>query len=131
MKANGKFERMERFFPRWYTLTGLGKSLHRLLVRKQLDIDFDKNKALVFPEWLSGSVIFIRQKDFENLAGWNEKFWMYSEDVDLCKRAATKGGKMVLLQNVTIVHNHGGSSRINPETTALTKTEVFISRHVM
>jgi GT2 family glycosyltransferase len=128
-KTNGKYERMERFFPRWYTLTGLGKSLHRLLIRKQLDIDFDKNKELVFPEWLSGSVIFIRQQDFENLAGWNEKFWMYSEDVDLCKRAVTRGGKMVLLQNVTITHNHGGSSRINPETTALTKTEVFISRH--
>lgn len=128
-KANGKYERVERFFPRWYTLTGLGKSLHRLLISKQLSIDFDLNKDVVFPEWLSGSVIFIRQKDLEDLGGWNEKFWMYSEDVDLCKRAVARGGQMALLQNVTIIHNHGGSSRINPETTALTKTEVFISRH--
>jgi GT2 family glycosyltransferase len=127
--VNGKFERVERFFPRWYTLTGLGKSLHRLFIHKQLAINFNKDKEIVFPEWLSGSVIFIRQNSFEQLAGWCEKFWMYSEDVDLCKRATAMGGKMVLLQNVTITHSHGGSSRVNPQTTALTKTEVYISRH--
>ncbi len=40
------------------------------------------------------------------------------------------GGKIVLLNEVTIEHNHGGSSRINLNTASITKTEVQISRHV-
>lgn len=128
--SNNKYERVERFFPRWYTLTGLGKALHRRLIANQLKIDFALEKSIVYPEWVSGSVIFIRRHDFEKLGGWNEQFWMYSEDVDLCKRASNLGGKIALLQNVEIIHNHGGSSRINPVTAALTKSEVYISRHV-
>lgn len=128
--SNNKYERIERFFPRWYTLTGIGKALHRKFISHRLIIDFAKDKATVFPEWVSGSVIFIRRLDFKKLGGWNEQFWMYSEDVDLCKRASTLGGKIALLQKTEIIHNHGGSSRINPVTTALTKSEVYISRHV-
>lgn len=130
LSESRKYERVERFFPRWYTMTGLGKSFHRLLNKKRIAKDFAKNKTIVYPEWVSGSVIFIRHIDFKQLGGWNEQFWMYSEDVDLCKRASIKGGKIALLQNVEIIHNHGGSSRINPVTTALTKCEVYISRHV-
>ena len=128
--SNNKYERVERFFPRWYTLTGIGKALHRKFISNQLKIDFAKDKTTVYPEWVSGSVIFMRRLDFEKLGAWNEQFWMYSEDVDLCKRASALGGKIALLQNVDIIHNHGGSSRINPVTTALTKSEVYISRHV-
>ena len=130
LSKNGKYERVERFFPLWYTITGLGKSFHRFVNRKRIAKDFAKNKKIVYPEWVSGSVIFIRHIDFKQLDGWNEQFWMYSEDVDLCKRATLRGGKIALLQNIEIIHNHGGSSRINPVTTALTKSEVYISRHV-
>lgn len=128
--TKGKSERVQRFFPRWFTLTGIGKALHRSCISQQLKEDFPTDKDMVFPEWVSGSVIFMRRKDCEELNGWNENFWMYSEDVDLCKRATNKGGKIALLQNVAIVHNHGGSSRVNPITSALTKSEVYISRHV-
>ena len=130
ISTSGKYERVERFFPRWYTITGLGKSFHRLLNRRRIADDFAKDKTTVYPEWVSGSVIFIRHSDFDELNGWDERFWMYCEDIDLCNRASIKGGKIALLQNIEITHNHGGSSRINPVTAALTKSEVYISRHV-
>lgn len=130
VSQKGKVERVERFFPRWYTLTGIGKALHRKLLGKDLKEMFSDEKDMVFPEWVSGSVVFMRQQDWQALNGWNEKFWMYSEDVDLCKRASSKGGKIGSLQRVSVVHNHGGSSRINSITAALTKSEVYISRHV-
>jgi hypothetical protein len=40
------------------------------------------------------------------------------------------GGKIAVTQNATIFHQHGGASRINVKTKALTKTEVIISKHV-
>jgi hypothetical protein len=72
----------------------------------------------------------IRSETFWKLGGFDEDFWMYFEDVDLCKRIRNINGKIALCNIVTIEHNHGGSSRINNKTAALTKTEVHISRHV-
>jgi Predicted glycosyltransferases len=55
---------------------------------------------------------------------------MYFEDVDLCRRVRNIDSEIAFCRNITIEHNHGGSSRINLKTTTLTKTEVLISRHV-
>lgn len=101
-----------------------------MLNKNRIANDFAKNRTIVYPQWVSGSVIFIRHYDFKQSGGWNEQFWMYCEDIDLCKRASSRGGKIALLQNVDIIHDHGGNSRINLVTTALTKSEVYISRHV-
>lgn len=126
----GKIERVERFFPKWILLTGTGKSLYRFINRGRLRRAFSKEKAVVFPDWVSGSVIFMRREAYINLKGWDERFWMYSEDVDICKRAAKMGGKIVMLQQTSFLHNHGGSSRINTGVSALTKSEVYISSHL-
>ena len=126
----GKIERVERFFPRWLLLTGLGKSLYRLINRSRLKREFAGDKEVVFPDWVSGSVQFMRREAYLNLKGWDERFWMYKEDVDICQRATKIGGKIVLLQKTSFLHNHGGSSRINTDISALTKSEVYISGHV-
>jgi hypothetical protein len=85
---------------------------------------------VLFPDWVSGSAMIIRKDIFKNLHGFDEDFWMYSEDVDICKRATDSGGKVVFFSDIIIEHNHGGSSRIDLRTTAVTKCEVQISRHV-
>jgi GT2 family glycosyltransferase len=50
--------------------------------------------------------------------------------VDLCRRVRNIHCEIAFCRNITIEHNHGGSSRINLKTASLTKTEVHISRHV-
>ena len=83
-----------------------------------------------YPDWVSGSVILIRCETFKKLGGFEEDFWMYFEDVDLCRRVRNINGEIAFCRNIIVEHNHGGSSRINLKTTSLTKTEVHISRHV-
>ena len=85
---------------------------------------------LFFPDWISGSVVMMKKDIYGQLNGFDEDFWMYYEDVDICKRAQDAGGRIVFCKNITIEHNHGGSSRMNLRITSLTKTEVYISRHV-
>jgi GT2 family glycosyltransferase len=85
---------------------------------------------VTFPDWVSGSLMMMRREIFEKLNGFDEDFWMYSEDVDLCKRARNSGGEIAFFRDITIEHNHGGSSRINLRTTSITKCEVQISRHL-
>jgi len=85
---------------------------------------------ITHPDWVSGSVMMIPRNIFNELKGFDEDFWMYYEDVDFCRRARMAGGEIAFINDVEIVHNHGGSSRINRSVTALTKTEVQISRHL-
>jgi GT2 family glycosyltransferase len=89
-----------------------------------------QNGSVRFPDWVSGSVMMMRREVFKNLGGFDERFWMYYEDVDICKRVANEGVLVVFYTDIAIQHNHGGSSRINRKTAALTKSEVQASRHL-
>ena len=55
---------------------------------------------------------------------------MYSEDVDLCRRAANLGLAAAVTADATLIHRHGGSSRATPALTVLTKSEAVISKHL-
>lgn len=125
-KMNGNFEKNIRFFPDLKTLFGF----FRLINKNKLNSNILKKENVIFPNWVSGAVVFISRKWFDKIHGWNEDYWMYYEDVDLSKKVTNCGGKVALLINTEIIHNHGGSSRINLKTASITKTEVLISKHV-
>ena len=111
------------------TLTGWLRSIRRVF-QGTIEDAIVHTKHYVYPDWVSGSVLMIKRDGFFLLGKWDEDFWMYFEDVDLCRRANLKGGEVVSLKTAEIGHMHGGSSRLNLEVTVLTKTEVHISRHL-
>ncbi len=115
-------------FPSVWNLTGLQRAVRRLLKAGKSETP-GNGSARFYPDWVSGSVILISRHDFELLGGFDDHFWMYFEDVDICRRAADKGGKIVFHNDITLEHNHGGSTRTDIKTASLTKTEVLISRH--
>jgi GT2 family glycosyltransferase len=109
-------------------LTGPGRAIARLLNGKNVGPGISEN--LILPDWISGSVIMIKSTFFKELGGFDEDFFMYFEDMDLCNRARRLGSEIFYFTNITIRHNHGGSSRINSKISAITKTEVAISGHI-
>ena len=125
----GREEEKIRIFPRLITLFGFTRALYRRMSSKYKQV-INSKESVIFPDWVSGSVVFISKKWFEKINKWNEDYWMYFEDVDLSKKVSDNNGKVALLKNVDIIHNHGGASRINIKTSALTKSEVLISRHI-
>jgi GT2 family glycosyltransferase len=125
LNNNGSFENIDRIFPGILTLFGITRAFYRLLAKET-----KQDEERIFPDWVSGSVVFISRKWFQKINGWNEDYWMYSEDVDLSKKVRDANGEIVLLKNVNIIHNHGGASRINIGTSKITKSEVLISKHI-
>lgn len=120
-------------FPHLFNLTGFQRSILKILTAHNSQLiphTSPLNPEIIFPDWISGSVVLIRKALFETINGFDEDFWMYFEDVDLCRRVTDTGRKIAFCRDITIEHNHGGSSRINIKTVSLTKTEVNISRHV-
>ena len=125
LNNNGSFEDINRIFPGPFTLFGITRAIYRIFARETKQDD-----EKIFPDWVSGSVVGISRAWFDKINGWNEDYWMYFEDVDLSKKVRDANGEVVLLKNVNIIHNHGGASRININTSKITKSEVLISKHV-
>ncbi len=124
--VTGKEEQVNRLFPDILTIFGLTRAIKRLFSSECSII----SEPISEVDWVSGSVLLIDSQTFKDITGWDDRFWLYYEDVDICKRVYESGGKVGILKELSVIHNHGGSTSINIQTTSLTKTEVIISLHV-
>jgi GT2 family glycosyltransferase len=64
-------------------------------------------------DWVSGASLFVRKPIFEKLEGFDENFFMYFEDVDLCKRILQLDKKVLYYPQLAIFHHGGKSSSSN------------------
>lgn len=67
----------------------------------------DRNQAV---PWVTGAALAIRREAFEKLGGFNESYFMYSEEVDLCFRLYQAGWETHFTPTATIAHVGGAST---------------------
>jgi GT2 family glycosyltransferase len=60
-------------------------------------------------DWVSGGAMMVRRSVFEKIGGFDENFFMYFEDVDLCLRAKNKGVSIAVNPKARIFHERGKS----------------------
>ncbi len=71
----------------------------------------DLEKAF-YPEFIHGNFMLFRSQDFIKLNGFDERFFMYMEDADICKRIGSEGRKVLYYPKVNAIHEfRKGSSR--------------------
>lgn len=63
----------------------------------------------VMPEWVSGVAMLLRRSDFAAVGGFDERFEMYFEDLDLCRRLRERG-KVARRETCAAVVHIGGKS---------------------
>jgi len=63
------------------------------------------------PDYVQGSFFFIRKSAFEQCGGFNEAFFLYGEEVDLCQRLHRAGLRIDYHPDLTITHHGGASTR--------------------
>ncbi|CAN1524051.1 COG1216 Predicted glycosyltransferases [Flavobacteriaceae bacterium] len=130
VNKKNKFFNQKKVFPTFLQLFTITKYLSKVVFQIKRDSFFSANKELFYPDWTTGALIFMSRNWFEKVGGWNEDYWLYFEDVDLCKKVKEQKGKIAVTNKTSIFHEHGGSSRINFETEYSSRTEVIISKHV-
>ncbi|MBI5236606.1 MAG: glycosyltransferase family 2 protein [Deltaproteobacteria bacterium] len=59
-------------------------------------------------DWATGAFLMTRKKLWDSLNGLDEKYFMYVEDADFCKRVRMSGYNVVYTPEVEIVHYRGG-----------------------
>lgn len=71
--------------------------------------------VIIEVDWVSGAAMAVRKNIFEEIGGFDENFFMYFEDIDLCHRIKDKGYDVVVDKDISIVHLGGGSVKKHNE----------------
>jgi hypothetical protein len=108
--------RYPNFFTPLYRRTFFG---HLPFARRSLDyylmVDFD-HVTSTDVDWLFGACLFIRTSVVEKVGAFDERFFMYFEDLDLCRRVWQAGYRVTYLVTITMVHYH---QRLSAERSGL------------
>ena len=111
-KSNGEINRSCRLLP-----TPLNLIFRRFFpvksIVEKMDYSYEMKwydyKSIIEVPILSGCFIFVRTDILKDIGEFDERYFMYMEDYDLCRRIGKKY-KVVFYPKVNIVHEHGKAS---------------------
>jgi GT2 family glycosyltransferase len=111
IRADGTLHPTIRYFPN--ALRALGEALgserwplpRRYLGERELDLSLYEREHEC--DWTSGSFLLVRREALESSGFLDERFFIYSEETDLCMRIKKAGWRVVHLPSMTIVHHEG------------------------
>lgn len=98
MNDNGALEDSARRFPT--PLRILGKFFGH-----GWGSDYAIDGAPVYPDWVGGMFMLFPRNVFERLGGFDERYFLYYEDVDICARLRLQGQAARLCLEATVVHH--------------------------
>ena len=111
-----------RYFPNALRALGDAVSAERIpgrprwLGERELDLScYDRE---VDCDWTSGSFMLTRREAIESAGFLDERYFMYSDETDFCRRIKTAGWEIRHLPDMTILH-HEGKAGVKPHIEAL------------
>jgi N-acetylglucosaminyl-diphospho-decaprenol L-rhamnosyltransferase len=111
VNAEGRLDTTIRRFPTALRAFGDALSAERLPARppwlgeRELDpAAYEKEFAC---DWTSGSFMLVRREAIESAGCFDERYFMYSDETDLCRRIKTAGWDIRHLPQMTIIHHEG------------------------
>jgi len=66
-------------------------------------------------DWVHGCAMLVRREAFVESGGFDEGFYLYLEDVDLCRRLHEQGGDVVFFPRAWLAHHENASTAGSPE----------------
>lgn len=116
-----------RSFPGPWTsftkVTGLSSMFPNNKIFARYNLTYlDENKTYEV-DAISGSFMMMRKEVYEKVGGFDEQFFMYGEDLDLCYRIQKAGFKVYYFHDTQIIHYKGESTK----RSSLDETKVFYS----
>ncbi len=96
----------------------VGSELLRLLAQKAIDRRWTLASRLVDSvvrsprevPWVAASSLLVHREAFEDVNGFDERFFLYFEDIDFCLRLRERGHRVVYDPTLTVLHRRGQSA---------------------
>jgi GT2 family glycosyltransferase len=120
LNPDGSIQGSARSFPTILTgLFGRTSLFSRLfpknkLTRKNILIGNGDGKGPLKVDWVSGACMTVRRNAFNEVGPLDERFFMYWEDADWCRRMWEKRWAVVYFPQASVCHFIGNSSRSRP-----------------
>lgn len=105
--ADGQTEDSARRFP---TL----RSLAAKLLSPRRGPDYDTSAAVQDVDWVAGMFMVFRSEAFRDVGGFDERYFLYYEDVDICRRLRQSARTVRYVTTAAIVHGAQRASRRSP-----------------
>lgn len=80
-------------------------SILRKAWRGTLDVDYSIGSKPIHPDWVAGMFMLFPRDAFASLRGFDERYFLYYEDVDLCARIRLAGKRVVLCPAAVAIHD--------------------------
>jgi hypothetical protein len=111
---DGSLEFSQRRFPRLRSTYAQAFFLHRLFPRAEwvdeLERDPQAYERAGSPDWVSGACVLLRRSAVEAIGGLDDGFFMYCEDIDLCRRLRNAGYEIRFVPEAVVTHEGGASA---------------------
>lgn len=111
---DGSLAFSQRRFPRLRATYARALFLHRLFPHAswtdELIRDARAYERLATPEWVSGACLLVRRSVLDEIDGWDDGFFLYGEDIDLCWRLRERGHGLLFHPSARAVHVEGASA---------------------
>jgi GT2 family glycosyltransferase len=113
--TDGSRQPSARMFPtlrdELFTLSGLAARRPHSRLFARLDRRWADPEQAARVDWLPGAFVFVPRELFQSLGGFDERFFMYYEEVDLCRRLAASGHTVQYWPELKAMHIGGASAR--------------------
>lgn len=107
---NDKIQQTASSFPRPMTLfANEMKVLQSIKKYKRYTMNFNFDKDIHEVDWVTGAFMFISKGNYSKVLGFNESYFMYYEDVALCRRIAERGFSNFYITSSQAMHKHSYS----------------------
>ena len=111
--ADGSLDYSQRHFPRLSSTYAQALFLHRAAPGAEWSDQLIRRPEAYAragrPDWVSGACLMIRRAALETVGGLDERYFLYSEDVDLCRRVRDLG-YAVGFEPAAVCRHEGGAS---------------------
>jgi GT2 family glycosyltransferase len=98
----------------------------KLLLKKDAVFAFRDSESSKKVNYITGADLFIESKIFWILDGFDENFFMYFEDDDICRRAHLHGYESYIIASAKIIHLGGGSTTKNIKKIIMEEKSYFV-----
>lgn len=111
--------------------SGVWKLLRYTPLQRRVQPFFEPSEASAVP-WVLGAALAVRRSAFERVGGFDPAFFMYYEEVDLCRRLAAIGWATRFAPTAAVCHVGGASTA--RESAMMRRTmyrslAIYIARH--
>jgi len=108
MGSGGQIEDSARRFPTPLSIAG------KVFFRTHKP-DYEISDVSIYPDWIAGMFMLWRMTAFREVGGFDERYFLYYEDADVCSRLPAAGYRVVLVPGARVTHHAQRASHRSPQ----------------